>query len=131
MGAVTAAPNLAGFPWPERIVKAGVKNGITWAVSEAYLPGSVNGYVHLPKPHPWRSADNESGIRAAKGQGGITYFKGDWCGFDTAHWFQHWPQCPLPPFPGAEMMTVEKVIGYAKDLAQEAATAVDTGHYNI
>lgn len=131
MGAVTAAPDIAGFPWPEQIIKAGVKNGITWVAAKAPKWGAVNGYVHIPAPHPWRAYDDGYEVGAAWKRGGLSYFDGEWCGFDTFNRFQYWPGEGRRPDPGAELMTTEKVIGYAKDLAQEAATAVDAGHYNI
>lgn len=88
----------------------GVTQGIAWK-TKPNMTGSANGYVHLPKNHPWR--DLKDWQIPANVYGGITYGpdRDGWIGFDTCH-------------PGMETMPLSDVQNDTRRLAQQVAAAV-------
>ena len=100
-------------------VASGEVEGIPWVAARAPLFGAVNGYVRLPDGHPWLGMEY---IENSVPWGEITYTSGNWIGFDSLHSGQHWPTGE--PFNRRHthdtVMTEEMVIGWTKQLAQEA-----------
>jgi hypothetical protein len=121
------------FPITTEVVDAGEINGIHWVSAKAPLFGAVNGYVRLPDNHPWLAVENGYEIENSIPWGEITYMKGNWIGFDSLHSGQYWPSEDRynTRFDGDTPMTAEMVIGWTKQLAQEAHDFVFNGTYAI
>lgn len=111
-------------------VASGEIEGIPWVAARAPLYGAVNGYVRLPSGHPWLEMEY---IENSVPWGEITYTSGNWIGFDSLHSGQYWPSDE--PFNRRwdhdTVMTEEMVIGWTKQLAQEAHDFTTTGTYSI
>lgn len=95
-----------GTYYPEGMtpVAVGTFGGIQWAVCESPF-GGQNGYIKLHPEHPWRTekdhlfSSEDDGIAEASEHcnGGVTFNRGDWIGFDTSHAWDYWPDCPDHP----------------------------------
>lgn len=118
------------FPLDVEIVARGVEDGYEWVAARAPMYGAVNGYVYAPNPHPWAEREDLWDIPNNVPWGEITFHRDDWYGFDTLHAGQYWEGGP-PHFWDGELMTEEKVIGYCKQLARDAASAIYNGTYQI
>ena len=80
-------------------VASGTHRGVEWYTRESVSYG-VNGYMQIPKGHPWRDltyreinrrvseSDKE---RLDGGAWELTYKDGAWIGFDTQHAWDSWP----------------------------------------
>lgn len=122
------------FPIKTAVVAHGEIEGVPWVSAKAPLYGAVNGYVRLPDGHPWLEVKETWEIQNSIPWGEITYGKGSWIGFDSIHAGQYWP--------GEErfgnrmsdhdtLMTEDMVVGWTKQLAQEAHDFVANGIYSI
>lgn len=118
------------FPITTEIVASGEIEGIPWVSARAPLYGAVNGYIKLPDGHPWLELEY---IENSVPWGEITFTDGHWIGFDTLHSGQYWPSGE--PFNTRRshdrVMTQEMVIGWTKQLAQEAHNYATNGTYSI
>lgn len=108
---------------------SGVEAGIEYATLHAPLFGAVNGYIRLPKDHPWRALEDiqSSGMPDVDVSGGITYGvdSGGWIGFDTLHAGDYWPGSMFGPDEGDKHWTPEMVADEARSLARQAAAALE------
>lgn len=118
------------FPLKSEVLAHGEHEGIQWVAARAPLYGAVNGYVRVSRTHPWHGYEYMYEIPNNVPWGEITYGNGNWFGFDTLHAGQHWEGNDLH-FGDEELMTEEKVIGYCKQLAHDAASAIYNGTYVI
>lgn len=111
------------------VIARGVEDGIEWVTRHAPLFGAVNGYVRLPKGHPWRALEDIqfSEMPDVDVHGGITYGVDldGWIGFDTLHAGDLWPGTPLAGLGlSSEGWTPEMVADEARSLARQAAAAM-------
>lgn len=74
------------------VADEGVEDGIEWATANAPLYGAINGYVKVPEDHPWHGLDYDD--IDVEINGGLTYARDGWIGFDTLHSGDYWPGCP-------------------------------------
>jgi hypothetical protein len=122
------------FPIKTEVLTSGEVNGIPWVSARAPLYDAVNGYVRLPDGHPWLEVDYLYEIENGIPWGEITYGKGNWIGFDSLHSGQYWPgeqKYKTTAYPDDTLMTEEMVIGWTRQLAQEAHDYVANGTYSI
>lgn len=74
-------------------IESGTHQGVEWAIVQAPMFGAINGYVRIPKGHPWRDKDYDD--IPVDCPGGLTYAGRDgWVGFDTLHSGDMWPEVP-------------------------------------
>lgn len=109
----------------------GVRSGLKVRVVQVMQ--HVCGYVLLPEGHPWLTAEDDWDIDSTV-HGGITYRKGGWVGFDTAHGWDIWPDLQTGPIPEWKLMrgemdnfiywTAPMFMIELEKLAKEAADAV-------
>jgi len=122
------------FPIRTAVIESGELNGFPWVAARAPIYGAVNGYVRLPDAHPWLSVENGYEIENSIPWGEITYMAGNWIGFDSLHSGQYWPgeaEFKNRMFDTDTLMSPEMVIGWTKQLAQEAHDFVFNGTYSI
>ena len=119
------------FPITTEVIDHGEVHGIPWVTARAPFYGAANGYIRVPDNHPWLHVEYMYDIENTVPWGEITYGKGNWLGFDSMHSGQYWPDDRYGPYPGDELMTDAKVIGWTKQLANEAHNTVDNGTYSI
>ena len=121
------------FPLRSAPVASGEVEGIPWVAARAPLYGAVNGYIRLPDAHPWLAVENGYEIENSVPWGEITYMEGNWIGFDSLHAGQYWPSADRfnKRWDGDTLMTEEMVIGWTKQLAQEAHDFTFNGTYSI
>jgi hypothetical protein len=116
---------LTSWPFRNAPISCGNEGGIVWATSRGGMAPSINGYVHLPKGHPWRGS--RYGEIDVTIHGALTYDNEDgWIGFDTMHEGDYWPNQPWnKQLPGKRLSywTAEKVALEARNLARQAAIA--------
>lgn len=101
------------------VVEHGIEAGIHWATCRARL-GAVNGYVHIPKGHPWDGLDYDD--IDVDVHGGLTYARNGWIGFDTLHSGDYWPGMPWQ-IDGDRHWTAEQVAAETRQLARKVAAA--------
>ncbi|GAA1361213.1 hypothetical protein [Brevibacterium luteolum] len=113
----------------ERLLLAGVHEGIEWALYAAPLWNAANGYVRLPDSHPWLAEPLLSGYNVIDISGGITYGPDSegWIGFDTLHACDYWPDSPFEPRPYDRQWTRAAVREETIRLASQAAVALRAG----
>lgn len=107
-------------------VDGGVEDGIAWAIVEAPLYGAMNGYVQIPKSHPWHGLDYDD--IDVEVHGGLTFSRDGWIGFDTLHSGDIWPGTPRygdeGRFPSSRWWTAEQVAKEARALARKVAAVI-------
>ncbi len=98
----------------------GVEQGIKWAIVRAPMWWAINGYARVPDDHPWHGLDYDEIDVAVNG--GLTYARDDWIGFDTMHAFDYWPGQPHHFHDDCCIHWTESmVIEEAKNLARQVA----------
>ena len=115
-------------------VAEGVEEGIHWKLVLGGMKGHINGYVKLPKNHPFYNEDyydiNSSG--AISVHGGLTYSEDGWIGFDTMHAYDYWSPEELLSVGGTtypreyfsdkrDIWTIERLTKETKSLARQVA----------
>jgi hypothetical protein len=105
-----------------KVVDSGEESGIRWTTCEAPLYGAVNGYVRIPKGHPWHGLGyDDIDVRV---HGGLTYSEGDWIGFDCLHLGDYWPgQNEYDLLSYDAEWTAEMVAAETRELARKVAAA--------
>lgn len=72
----------------------GRHHGIDWCVCRAPIWGAVNGYVRIPEDHPWGGMGYDEIHESdphLEVNGGLTFARDGWIGFDTLHAGDYWP----------------------------------------
>lgn len=121
-------------------VASGTHKGVNWRIALCPLKYFVNGYVELPKDHPWIGKDYDE--IPVEIHGGLTYSTDNVIGFDTGHAFDLWSNEELAPA-GGELpssflvdlsaspekwiihWTIDKVIAETKNLVEQVVKAND------
>lgn len=113
----------------ERLLLAGVHEGIEWALYAAPLWNAANGYIRLPDGHPWLAVPTLEGYNVIDAPGGITYGPDSesWIGFDTLHGGDYWPDSPIELRPYHRQWTRAAVREATIRLAGQAAEALKAG----
>ena len=118
--------NTIDKPAPQMsVVDHGVEDGIAWVTCRAPLWGAINGYVRVPDDHPWHGLDYDAEGMDPAVNGGLTFAKGDWIGFDTLHAGDWWPESSGPHFHDdyCTHWTPEMVAEETRKLARQVAEA--------
>ena len=119
--------------WPlERPpLEAGEHHGIQWAVAAAPIYGAINGYVRIPKGHPWSGLDYDDVEPRPDVHGGLTYGKDGWFGFDTLHAGDLWlgggqyHLCDdVEATCNCKIWNLDMVVDEAKRLAEQVAACI-------
>lgn len=113
----------------ERLYSCGIEGDVPWAVakSASTYVGGWNGYAWCPDAHPWADTQLSQWIdNEGVPWGELTYRGKNWVGFDAGHSGQWWPDGNQTKWDSDEVMTVEKIVEWAKMTARNVAKASDT-----
>lgn len=110
--------------WSDNAIKSWTHAGIDCCVKEAPCYGAINGYVRLPKDLADVSHYDDPRLAEIEVNGGLTYCKDGWIGFDTLHLHDWWPGMAERTFgdgPTAQdfQWTQELVEGETNSLARQ------------